>query len=379
MNILPTDTIVYSEKMGSGIIMRVLENEGTYLVSFQGKELYIPIYGIIKDSSIYKITCDIKYEEELKHNTNIVHKKYGTGIILSKEKGNNLYRAKFDDGIYFISGKNIIFTDSKESESMNIKGKKLKDTRQLQQQPKIDSGDFVFHKDFGSGLVIRKVENGTKVDVKFGRQRIILAPNELQITDYKSQDISNNYFINKKKQATAIRQKKDFLPGEQVYHQAYGHGTIIEKVKDGYMYSVMFGDTKIYVLEKSLSRDNNDIKEIKDKPLIQKNRETTNGILSNSKHKNILVRFSNGTTISNDNAEETYIDALWEFDPDSIMLNHISYKGISIITPHNTKDGRVQVGVEQWAYIPSTSNDMIKVLHTISEALKIEVEIREIQ
>ena len=91
MNILPTDTIVYSEKMGPGIIIRVLENEGTYLVSFQGKELYIPIYGIIKDSSIYKITCDIKYEEELKHNTNIVHKKYGTGIILSKEKGNNLY------------------------------------------------------------------------------------------------------------------------------------------------------------------------------------------------------------------------------------------------------------------------------------------------
>lgn len=379
MNILPIDTIVYSEKLGPGIILRVLENNETYLVSFQGKEFYIPINGIIKDSSIYKITCDIEFEEELKPNTNIVHKKYGTGIILSKEKGKNLYRAKFDDGIYFISVKNIIFTGSKESESMNNNGKNLQDTKQLQQQSKIDSGDFVFHKDFGSGLVIRKVENGIKVDVKFGRQRVILDPNELHITDYKSKDSSNDCFINKKKQATTIRQKDVFLPGERVYHQTYGQGTIIGKVKDGYMYSVMFGDTNIYVLEKSLSRDNNDIEEVKDKHLIQKIGDTTNRSLLKSNHNNILVKFRNGTTISNDNAEETYIDALWEFDPDSIMLNHLSYKGVLIITPQNTKDGRVQVGVEQWAYIPSTSKDMIKVLKTISEALKIDVEICEIE
>ena len=379
MNILPIDTIVYSEKLGPGIILRVLENNETYLVSFQGKEFNIPINGIIKDSSIYKITCDLEFEEDIKPNTNIVHKKYGSGIILSKEKGNNLYRAKFDDGIYFISVKNIIFTDSKESESMNNNGKKLQDTKQLQQQSKIDSGDFVFHKDFGSGLVIRKVENDTKVDVKFGRRRIILDPNELHITDYKSKDFSYDCFINKKKLATTVRQKDIFVPGERVYHQTYGQGTIIGKVKDGYMYSVMFGDTNIYVLEKSLCRDNNDIKGVKDTHLIQKNRDTTNRTKLKSNHNNILVKFRNGTTISNDNAEETYIDALWEFDPDSIMLNHLSYKGVSIITPQNTKDGRVQVGVEQWAYIPSTSKDMIKVLETISEALKIDVEISEIE
>ena len=145
------------------------------------------------------------------------------------------------------------------------------------------------------------------------------------------------------------------------------------------MYSVMFGDTNIYVLEKSLCRDNNDIKGVKDTHLIQKNRDTTNRTKLKSNHNNILVKFRNGTTISNDNAEETYIDALWEFDPDSIMLNHLSYKGVSIITPQNTKDGRVQVGVEQWGYIPSTSKDMIKVLETISEALKIDVEICEIE
>ena len=82
MNILPIDTIVYSEKLGPGIILRVLENNETYLVSFQGKEFNIPINGIIKDSSIYKITCDLEFEEDIKPNTNIVHKKYGSGIIL---------------------------------------------------------------------------------------------------------------------------------------------------------------------------------------------------------------------------------------------------------------------------------------------------------
>ena len=91
-----------------------------------------------------------------------------------------------------------------------------------------------------------------------------------------------------------------------------------------------------------------------------------------------MVKFPDGTIISNDDAEETYIDALWEFDPDSIMLNHICVNVISIITSKNTKGERVQVGVNQWAYVPSLSTNIIKVLETISKALNIEVEIHEI-
>ena len=90
-----------------------------------------------------------------------------------------------------------------------------------------------------------------------------------------------------------------------------------------------------------------------------------------------MVKFPNGTIISNDDIEETYIDALWEFDPDSIMLNHINFNGISIITSKNTKDGRVQVGVNQWAYVPSQTMNIIKVLENISKALNIEIEIHE--
>lgn len=91
-----------------------------------------------------------------------------------------------------------------------------------------------------------------------------------------------------------------------------------------------------------------------------------------------MVKFPDGTIISNDDAEETYIDALWEFDPDSIMLNHICFNGVSIITSENTKDGRVQVGVNQWAYVPSLTTNIKRVLEIISKTLNIEVEIHEI-
>ena len=94
--------------------------------------------------------------------------------------------------------------------------------------------------------------------------------------------------------------------------------------------------------------------------------------------KKLIVKFPDGTIISNDDAEETYIDALWEFDPDSIMLNHICFNGVSIITSENTKDGRVQVGVNQWAYVPSLTTNIKRVLEIISKALNIEVEIHEI-
>ena len=92
----------------------------------------------------------------------------------------------------------------------------------------------------------------------------------------------------------------------------------------------------------------------------------------------LMVKFPNGTIICNDNMEDTYIDALWEFDPDSIILNRICFNGISIITSENTKDGRVQVGVNQWAYVPSLITNIKKVLETISKTLNIEVEIHEI-
>ena len=81
---------------------------------------------------------------------------------------------------------------------------------------------------------------------------------------------------------------------------------------------------------------------------------------------------------TNDDLEDTYIDALWEFDPDSIILNRICFNGISIITSENTKDGRVQVGVNQWAYVPTLITNIKKVLEIISKTLNIEVEIHEI-
>ena len=81
---------------------------------------------------------------------------------------------------------------------------------------------------------------------------------------------------------------------------------------------------------------------------------------------------------TNDDLEYTYIDALWEFDPDSIILNRICFNGISIITSENTKDGRVQVGVNQWAYVPTLITNIKKVLEIISTTLNIEVEIHEI-
>ena len=308
MKTLPIDTIVTVNGYGIGIIIDVLYSSELYRVSFQGKQHLISFYDVIP------------YENGVK-----------TSSVKERSKCRN--------------------TDNKRE--VIQKSYECTDKRNT-----IESGDFVYSRVYGHGVVIRKVGDKDLFDCKFGKIRIYLKSEYLTKEDYAP---SNNSY-------RPVQAKKPTFRNKGITHNYTTKDTTLStNDKIG-----TFQHTK-YALTGNASNPAN--RQGINYYISKYSAESTT---SQPTQKKLMVKFPDGTIISNDDAEETYIDALWEFDPDSIMLNHICYNGISIITSKNTRGERVQVGVNQWAYVPSLSTNIIKVLETISKALNIEVEIHEI-
>lgn len=223
----------------------------------------------------------------------------------------------------------------------------------------IESGDLVYNRIYGHGLVIRKIEDEDLFDCKFGKIRIYLKSEYLTKED---SDTSNNYY-----RASPVQAKKPAIRNIGISHN-------LNRINATHATNNEIGAIKHskYALTENSSNPAN-----RQNTSVSVSKHATVSRTSKPYQNRIMVKFPNGTIISNDDIEETYIDALWKFDPDSIMLNHINFNGISIITLKNTKDGRMQVGVNQWAYVPSQTMNIIKVLENISKALNIEIEIHE--
>ena len=310
MKTLPIDTIVTVNGYGIGIIIDVLYSSELYRVSFQGKQHLISFYDVIP---------------------------YENGVKTSSVKERSKCRYS------------------------NNKREAIQKTHErIDKQNTIESGDFVYSRVYGHGVVIRKVGDEDLFDCKFGKIRIYLKSEYLTKEDYAP---SNNSY-----RTSSVQAKNPTVKNKGITHKyTTKNTTLTTNDKIG-----TFQHSK-YALTGNASNPAN--RQGINYNISKYSAESTTSKLT---QKKLMVKFPDGTIISNDDVEETYIDALWEFNPDSIMLNHICFDGISIITSKNTRDERVQVGVNQWAYVPSLSTNIIKVLETISKALNIEVEIHEI-
>ena len=310
MEHLPIDTIVKVNGYGIGIIIDVLYSSKLYRVSFQGEKYLISFYDVIPYEDMDKKSC-VKETSKCR--------KYNNKLELTKKTHESI-------------------------DKPNV----------------IESGDFVYSRVYGHGLVIRKVGDEDLFDCKFGKIRIYLKSEYLTKEDYDPSNISYR--------TSPVQAKRPTVRNKGITHKYTTKNTIPSpNIKTGAI------KHSKYALTGNASNPAN-----RQDTNVYISKYSSESTLTKPTQKKLMVKFPDGTIISNDDAEETYIDALWEFDPDSIMLNHICFNGVSIITSENTKDGRVQVGVNQWAYVPSLTTNIKRVLEIISKTLNIEVEIHEI-
>ena len=298
-------------------------------------------------------------------------KEYGIGIIVDVLYSSKLYRISFQGEEYLIRFNDAIpyeNIDNKSSEKEISKSINSNNKRKVIEKPQekinkpstIESGDFVYNHIYGHGLVIRKIGDEDLFDCKFGKTRIHLKSEYLTKEDYVS---SNNFY-----RTSPVQTKKPAIRNRGISHnRTKTNATLATNNKIGVV------KHSKYALTGNASNPAN-----RQYTNYYNSKSSSEKTTSKPYQKKLMVKFPNGTIICNDNVEDTYIDALWEFDPDSIILNRICFNGISIITSENTKDGRVQVGVNQWAYVPSLITNIKKVLEIISTTLNIEVEIHEI-
>ena len=298
-------------------------------------------------------------------------KEYGIGIIVDVLYSSKLYRVSFQGEEHLIRFNDVIpYEDVNKKSSVkeiskciysNNKRKVIEKPHIRTNKPStIESGDFVYNHIYGHGLVIRRIGDEDLFDCKFGKKRIHLKSEYLTKEDYVT---SNNFY-----RTSPVQTKKPAIRNRGISHNlTRTNATLATNNEIGsvkYSKYAMTGDAS-----NPANRQNTNYNNPK-----SSSEKTT----SKPYQKKLMVKFPNGTIICNDDLEDTYIDALWEFDPDSIILNRICFNGISIITSENTKDGRVQVGVNQWAYVPTLITNIKKVLEIISTTLNIEVEIHEI-
>ena len=298
-------------------------------------------------------------------------KEYGIGIIVDVLYSSKLYRISFQGEEYLIRFNDAIpyeNIDKKSSEKEISKSINSNNKRKVIEKPQekinkpstIESGDFVYNRIHGHRLVTRNIADEDLSDCKFGKTRIHLTSAYLTKEDYVS---SNNFY-----RTSPVQTKKPAIRNRGISHnRTKTNATLATNNKIGVV------KHSKYALTGNASNPAN-----RQYTNYYNSKSSSEKTTSKPYQKKLMVKFPNGTIICNDNVEDTYIDALWEFDPDSIILNRICFNGISIITSENTKDGRVQVGVNQWAYVPSLITNIKKVLEIISKTLNIEVEIHEI-
>lgn len=269
-------------------------------------------------------------------------KGYGIGIIVDVFYSSELYSVSFQGKKHLINFNDVIPKEKEEN---------------YDKRNTIKSGDFVSNRIYGHGVVIRKIGEGDLLDCKFGKLRVCIKSEYLTKEKYSQSNFP---------QRTSTKQtEKPIVKYKGISHNyTTKNSTLTNSNTTG-----SFRHSK-YALTGNASNPLN-----RQDTSVCVSKLSDKSTISKPSKKKLIVKFPDGTIISNDDAVETYIDALWEFNPDSIMLNHISFNGISIITSKNAKGGRVQVGVNQWAYIPTSVEEKKNLLVSICKQLNINCEI----
>lgn len=166
MKTLPIDTIVTVNGYGVGIIIDVLYSSELYRVSFQGKKHLISFSDVIPYENMDK-TSSVKERSKCRYSNNkreVIQKTY----------------------------------------------------ERIDKQNTIESGDFVYSRVYGHGVVIRKIGDEDLFDCKFGKIRIYLKSEYLTKEDYAP---SNNSYKSVQAKKPTVRNKgKPIILLQRIQH-----------------------------------------------------------------------------------------------------------------------------------------------------------------
>lgn len=89
----------------------------------------------------------------------------------------------------------------------------------------------------------------------------------------------------------------------------------------------------------------------------------------------LLVHFPDDEFIAGDNPIDTFIQSIWKIGIDKLQRKGLNINRKSLITRNKLYKGQIQVGIDQWLIIPSTTKDKAKLLHIISSIMHIDLKI----
>lgn len=89
----------------------------------------------------------------------------------------------------------------------------------------------------------------------------------------------------------------------------------------------------------------------------------------------LLVRFSDGEYVGNENAVDTFLECLWKMDVEAIMRKGIEIGGSPLISTSKLTSRHIQVGSNRWVKVPNSTRDKAKALRILALHLKYEIEI----
>lgn len=89
----------------------------------------------------------------------------------------------------------------------------------------------------------------------------------------------------------------------------------------------------------------------------------------------LLVKFPDNEYIANDSSLDTFLQTIWKLGIDDIARRNIFWAGRPLVSAFKTNNTQVQVGLNRWVTVPTTTKDRYKLLRVISMHLHINLEI----
>lgn len=89
----------------------------------------------------------------------------------------------------------------------------------------------------------------------------------------------------------------------------------------------------------------------------------------------LLVQFPDGEFVAGDSPIDTFIQSVWKIGLNEIQRKEINVLGKPLITRKQQYKGQIQVGLDQWINIPTTTKDKAKLLRTIALMMRLDLKI----
>ena len=98
---------------------------------------------------------------------------------------------------------------------------------------------------------------------------------------------------------------------------------------------------------------------------LEKQKDPNNSRNRKAKEK-LLVKFSDGEYIGNENAVDTFLECLWKMDMETIMRKGVEIGGNPLISTSKLTSRYIQVGSNRWDNVQNSTREKAKALRIIA-------------